>query len=68
MNVTQRVNSHRDRLREQGLRPIQIWIPDARRDGFVQECHRQSQLLQNDTHEHEIANWLEQTADQTEWR
>ncbi|MBT3447520.1 MAG: antitoxin MazE family protein [Candidatus Thioglobus sp.] len=68
MNVTQRVNSHRNRLREQGLRPIQIWIPDARRDGFAQECQRQSQLLQNDAHEHEISSWIEQAADQTEWR
>ena len=68
MTIAQRVKSHRDKLRAQGLRPIQIWIPDARRDGFAQECQRQSQLLQNDAHEHEISSWIEQTADQTEWR
>ena len=30
MTIAQRVKSHRDKLRAQGLRPIQIWIPDAR--------------------------------------
>ena len=25
-----KVQEHRDRLRAQGLRPIQIWVPDVR--------------------------------------
>ena len=36
------VRAHRDRLRQQGLRPIQIWVPDARSAVFVAEAHRQS--------------------------
>ena len=27
---------------KQGLRPIQIWVPDVRRPGFRKEAHRQS--------------------------
>jgi len=37
-----KVRAHRRRLREQGLRPIQIWVPDMRSPEFVTEAHRQS--------------------------
>lgn len=37
-----RVRSHRERLRAQGLRPVQIWVPDVRSPEFVAEAHRQS--------------------------
>jgi hypothetical protein len=33
--VASRVASHRRRLRESGLRPIQLWVPDTT-DGEVQ--------------------------------
>lgn len=39
---TVRVKEHRARLRERGLRPIQIWIPDVRAADFVEEARRQS--------------------------
>jgi hypothetical protein len=37
-----RVREHRDRLRSQGLRPIQIWVPDVRARAFRTQAHRQS--------------------------
>ena len=37
-----KVQAHRDRLRRQGLRPIQIWVPDVRSPRFSAEAHRQS--------------------------
>jgi hypothetical protein len=37
-----KVRIHRLRLREQGLRPIQIWVPDVRTAGFKAQAHRQS--------------------------
>ena len=49
MSTTRRVKSsrdkvraHRERLRKQGLRPIQIWVPDVRSKAFAREAHRQS--------------------------
>ena len=42
--VRQRAADHRKRLRRQGLRPIQIWVPDVRAPGFAKEAHRQSAL------------------------
>jgi hypothetical protein len=40
-----KVAEHRERLREQGLRPIQIWVPDVRSQAFRTEAHRQSLLV-----------------------
>ncbi len=37
-----KVGEHRQRLRKQGLRPIQIWVPDVRSPAFLSEAHRQS--------------------------
>jgi hypothetical protein len=36
------VRQHRERLRRQGLRPVQIWVPDVRAPAFIAEAHRQS--------------------------
>ena len=38
----QKAQAHRPRLRAQGLRPIQIWVPDVRSPVFATEGHRQS--------------------------
>ena len=36
-----KVRAHRQRLRDQGLRPVQIWVPDVRSPGFAAEARRQ---------------------------
>jgi len=41
----QRVRAHRERLRAQGLRPVQIWVPDVTAEGFAAEAHRQSRAV-----------------------
>lgn len=45
MAVRERVNAHRARMRAQGLRPVQIWVPDVRSPQFATEAHRQSELV-----------------------
>jgi hypothetical protein len=37
-----KLRAHRERLRRQGLRPIQIWVPDVRSQTFALKAHRQS--------------------------
>jgi hypothetical protein len=37
-----KVRKLRRPLRRQGLRPIQIWVPDVRTPQFHKEAHRQS--------------------------
>jgi hypothetical protein len=43
-HVNTRVQKHRAALRQAGLRPVQIWVPDTRRPDFPDECRRQSRL------------------------
>jgi hypothetical protein len=45
-----KVREHRDRLRAQGLRPIQIWVPDVRAPSFRSEAHRQSLAVATSAH------------------
>ncbi|WP_343708426.1 antitoxin MazE family protein [Mycobacterium sp.] len=47
----QRVREHRERLRAQGLRPVQIWVPDVRAPEFAAEAHRQSAAIAASEHE-----------------
>lgn len=46
----QKVRAHRDRLRAQGLRPIQIWVPDTRSSRFAAQASRQSRLVASSRH------------------
>ena len=49
----ERVRGYRERLRKQGLRPIQIWVPDTRSASFAAEAHRQSAAVAAGPHEAE---------------
>jgi hypothetical protein len=40
-----KVRLHRERLRAQGLRPVQIWVPDVRARSFVSAARKQSQAV-----------------------
>jgi Protein of unknown function (DUF3018) len=58
-----KVAAHRARLRAQGLRPIQIWVPDVRSPEFKAEADRQARLVARDPHEPEIMAFIEAAAD-----
>jgi hypothetical protein len=45
-----KVRQHRERLRDQGLRPIQIWVPDMRSPTFRAAAHRQSAAVAASAH------------------
>jgi hypothetical protein len=61
----QRVQRRRDKLRAAGLRPVQIWVPDTRVNGFAEECARQARLVRDSESVDEKA-WLE-VSDTTGW-
>ena len=52
-SAKERVSAHRARLRQQGLRPIQIWVRDTRSPEFAAEAHRQSLLIAQSEQEEE---------------
>jgi hypothetical protein len=45
-----KVRSHRERLREQGMRPLQIWVPDVSAPSFRKQAHRQSLAVAKSAH------------------
>ncbi|WP_029010548.1 antitoxin MazE family protein [Azospirillum halopraeferens] len=47
----EKVRAHRARLRAQGLRPVQFWVPDVRSPEFAAEARRQSLAVANSPQE-----------------
>jgi hypothetical protein len=46
----EKVRAHRERLRQQGLRPLQIWVPDVRAPSFRRAARRQAAAAAASTH------------------
>ena len=60
-----KAQEHRERLRSQGLRPIQIWVPDVRAPSFRSEAHRQSLAVATSVHAREDQAFIDAVSD---WR
>ena len=58
-----KVRSHRARLRKQGLRPVQIWVPDCRSPAFKAEARRQARLLAVDPSERDTMDFIAAISD-----
>jgi len=58
-----KVAAHRQRLRAQGLRPIQIWVPDVRSHEFAAEARRQSLLIANSAYAEEDQDFIDSISD-----
>ena len=65
MAVRERVSAYRARMRAQGLRPVQIWVPDVRSPGFAAEAHRQSALVATADRASDDMDFVEAVSD--EW-
>lgn len=60
---------YRARLQAQGLRAVQIWVPDTRSPKFAAECRRQSQIIaRNLRHDGEVMDWIEAARDTSNWK
>jgi hypothetical protein len=55
-------------LRAQGLKPVQVWVPDIDDPEFAAEARRQSLMVRDDPHEQELLSELESVSDQSEWK
>ncbi|RAU22779.1 DUF3018 domain-containing protein [Paramagnetospirillum kuznetsovii] len=58
-----KVRAYRQRLREQGLRPIQIWVPDTRSEAFKAEARRQSLAVASSAHAAEDQAFIDAITD-----
>jgi len=65
--ISERVSKRRDALRSAGLRPVQIWVPDTRREGFATECARQAMIVaQSDQSDPELMGFLDAALEELE--
>jgi hypothetical protein len=64
----QRMQARRDRLRAQGLRPVQHWVPDLRNPKVLADLRRQGRLMARHPENEEIDAWIEQVYDWSAWR
>ncbi|MBI3707930.1 MAG: antitoxin MazE family protein [Proteobacteria bacterium] len=56
-------------MRAQGLRPIQIWVPDTRSPRFAAACRRQSLRVAGDASDRAVAEELASVAgDLSDWK
>jgi Protein of unknown function (DUF3018) len=58
-----KVRAYRERLRRQGLRPIQIWVPDVRSPNFAVEARRQSLAVAHSPHAKEDQDFIDVISD-----
>jgi len=62
----EKVQAHRKRLRQQGLRPIQTWVPDMRSPAFVTEARRQSLAVAKSSHSRQDQEFIDAISDWSE--
>ena len=59
----EKMQNYRQRLRDAGLRPLQIWVQDVRAPRFKAEARRQSLLVQKSSSDTEALDFIEAAAD-----
>ena len=61
-----KVRNHRTRLRAQGLRPVQFWVPDVRARSFVTAARKQSRAIGASNHESADQGFIDQVSTDNE--
>ena len=61
--VRDKLRAYRARLRQRGLRPIQIWVPDVRSPAFADEAHRQSLAVARSRHADDDQDFVDAISD-----
>jgi hypothetical protein len=60
--------ARRERLRAQGLRPVQFWVPDLRDPKVLAEIRREAKLMAQHPENDAIDDWIEQVVDWDAWK
>jgi len=67
-SARERMAARRQRLRVQGLRPVQHWVPDLRDPRVRADLRRQGRLLSRHPENAEIDAWIDAAYDWSEWK
>ena len=60
-----KVRAHRARLRKEGLRPVQIWLPDTRSSKFKRTAHNQSLAVARSRFAREDQEFIDSVSDRS---
>ena len=67
--LLENVRRYRERMKAQGFRQLNLWVPDTRSPEFARECQRQSQLAAQHDSESDIMDFLDAAASDVEgWK
>lgn len=64
----ERMQARRNRLRAQGLRPVQHWVPDLRDPKVRAAMRREAKLLARPVEGGALDDWIEKAYDWSLWR
>jgi hypothetical protein len=67
LSSREKVKAHRERLRAQGLRPIQMWVPDTRTPEFAAEAHRQSLMVAQSAQDKDDLAFIDSLYEPSSW-
>jgi len=63
----ERMASRRERLRAQGLRPVQHWVPDLRDPKVLAEIRREGAMMAQHPDNDALDDWLDKVRDPADW-
>lgn len=67
--LLENIRRYRERIKAQGFRQLNRWVPDTRSPEFAKECQRQSRLAAQHDSESDIMNFLDAVAGDVEgWK
>ncbi|MDR1187159.1 MAG: antitoxin MazE family protein [Bifidobacteriaceae bacterium] len=61
VSTTARVAKHRAKLRADGFRPIQLWLPETRSAEYAAEARRQAVIANKADERDDVMDWLEES-------
>lgn len=66
-SARERMQARRERLRAQGLRPVQHWVPDLRDARVRAAIRREAALLPRHPDNTTLDDWLDAVRDANDW-
>ena len=58
LSALENVRRYRERMKAQGFRQLNLWVPDTRSPRFAEECRRQSRLAAQYDHANDVMDLL----------
>jgi hypothetical protein len=63
LTPSEKMKRYRRKMRVAGLRPVQVWVPDTKAPGFVEEARVQSLRVSVHASERDALDFIESVAD-----